>query len=73
MAELQRVLAARQLLDELDRVSAELSIPFIVLKGGALVAEGERVPLDLGDVDVSIPSEAALEVWRARPRSRRGA
>jgi len=64
-AELQRVLAARRLLDELDRVSAELSIPFVVLKGGALAAESERAPLDLGDVDVLIPSDAAVDVWRA--------
>jgi hypothetical protein len=64
-AELQRVLAARQLLEELDRVSADLAIPLVVLKGGALAAERERAPLDLGDVDVLLPSEVALDVWSA--------
>jgi hypothetical protein len=64
-AELQRVLAARQSLKQVDRMSTELGIPFVVLKGGALVAEADRAPLDLGDVDVLISPDVALDVWRA--------
>ena len=54
--ELQRVLAARVGLAELDGVCAALGISPVVLKGGATVADG--TPLDLGDLDLLVTGPA---------------
>lgn len=63
LAETQRVMAARAQLRELDALAAELGIEMIVLKGGAIVAESDREPIDLGDIDLLVTSEAAALVW----------
>jgi hypothetical protein len=64
-AELQRVLAARAILRELDDVAMQLNTRFDILKGGALACEARRSPLDLGDVDVLVAPERAEVVWDA--------
>jgi hypothetical protein len=63
-AEMQRVLAARSVLDSLDDVCAELGFAAIVLKGGALAGERGKAPLDLGDVDVLMPQDETMSLWR---------
>ncbi len=56
--ELQRVLAGRAALAELDGVAAALGIAPVVLKGGAALADG--TPLDLGDLDLLVGGDAAV-------------
>lgn len=63
LVEMQRVLAARALLDSLDNLGTDLGIAPIVLKGGALAAERDAAPLDLGDVDVLVDESVAGAVW----------
>ena len=65
LLETQRVLAARTTLDALDVIGAQLGVPVVALKGGAVVATPGMAPLDLGDVDVLIARSDAERVWDA--------
>jgi hypothetical protein len=64
-AELQRVLAARLLVRELDAIGERAGLRFTVLKGGALAADPARKPVDLGDVDAIATHAPAEHAWRA--------
>ncbi len=61
--EMQRVLAARGQLAELDRLAAAFGVMPIVLKGGATVAEGTA--LDLGDIDLLVTGDVAATLAAA--------
>lgn len=63
--ELQRVLAARLLVRELDAIGERDGVRLTLLKGGALAADPARQPLDLGDVDVLATRDDAKRVWRS--------
>jgi hypothetical protein len=63
--ELRRVLAARESLRQLESISERLQLNPIVFKGGAVVAERSRQPLDLGDIDVLVPSSSVPALWEA--------
>jgi hypothetical protein len=63
--ELQRVLAARLIVRELDAIGERAGLRFTALKGGAVVADATRQPLDLGDVDVLVPSATTERAWHA--------
>jgi len=63
--ELQRVLAARLVIRELDGIGERAGIRFTLLKGGAIAADGTREPLDLGDVDVLVAPEHTARAWQA--------
>jgi hypothetical protein len=56
--ELQRVLAARVLVREIDAVAVDVGACLTLLKGAAIVADVARQPLDLGDVGC-VPLERA--------------
>lgn len=64
-SELQRVLAARQLVRDLDVVARDVGVRLTLLKGAAIAARPERQALDLGDVDVLVAPESADAVWTA--------
>jgi hypothetical protein len=64
-AELQRVLAARLLVRELDALGVRDGVRFTLLKGAALAADSTRPPLDLGDVDVLATPETRNRAWSA--------
>ena len=65
LEEIQRVMAARGVLREVDLIASHLGIRVAVLKGGALVRDPQRTPVDLGDVDVLLsPAEAKL-LWQS--------
>ena len=61
--ELQRALAARAQLAELDALAVALGVMPIVLKGGACIAEGATV--DLGDLDLLVTGDVADLLARA--------
>ena len=61
--EIQRVLAARAILDSLDDAGVDLGINLVILKGGALAAERDVTPLDLADVDALVDDDAAILLW----------
>jgi hypothetical protein len=63
--ELQRVLAARLVIRELDAIGERAGVRFTLLKGGALVADPTQQPLDLGDVDALATPESTERAWRA--------
>jgi hypothetical protein len=63
--ELQRVLAARLIVRELDVIGEGAGVRFIALKGGAVAADAARQPFDLGDVDALTTGEARETAWRA--------
>lgn len=63
--ELQRVLAARSIVRDLDAIGERAGVRFILLKGGALAADPARPPLDLGDVDVLATPESTERAWDA--------
>jgi len=64
-SEMQRVLAARLILRELDAVCDAARLRIIVLKGGAHAADARLEALDLGDVDVLAREGESNVVWRA--------
>ena len=64
-AEMQRVLAARLLVRDLDVIGERSGVRFTVLKGGALAADATRQPVDLGDVDVLTAPESTEQAWQA--------
>lgn len=63
--ELQRVLAARLVLRELDSIADGAGMRATALKGGAIAADTRAQPLDLGDVDVLVASGNATLLWDA--------
>ncbi|HEX7978454.1 MAG TPA: hypothetical protein VF461_07625 [Gemmatimonadaceae bacterium] len=63
--ELQRVLAARLIVRELDAIGQRAGLRFIALKGGAVAADATRQPLDLGDVDVLVTGAPPEHAWHA--------
>jgi hypothetical protein len=63
LAEMQRVMAARSQLRDLDGIAARLGLHAVVLKGGALVVESDRVAVDLGDLDLLVDRDAAALLW----------
>jgi hypothetical protein len=63
--ELQRVLAARLIVRELDAIGERAGLRFTALKGGAVAADATRQPLDLGDVDVLATGAPPEEAWSA--------
>ena len=64
-SELQRVLAARSIVRDLDAIGEPAGVRFILLKGGALAADPARPPVDLGDVDVLTAPESTERAWNA--------
>jgi hypothetical protein len=65
LQEMQRVMAARAELRLLDSIAVAHDVEIVVLKGGAVVAEQDRAPLDLGDVDLLTSRDGATKVWQA--------
>ena len=65
LREMQRVMAARGALRVLDTIAESLGIELTVLKGGAVAAQSDRIPLDLGDVDVLTVRDDAATIARA--------
>jgi hypothetical protein len=65
LQEMQRVMAARAELRLLDSIAVAQGVEIVVLKGGAVVAEQDRAPLDLGDVDVLTSRDGATKLWQA--------
>jgi hypothetical protein len=63
--EMQRVLAARLLIRELDVIGERAGVRFTLLKGGAVAADPTQQPLDLGDVDALAARESTERAWNA--------
>jgi len=61
--EMQRVLAARLLIRELDAIGERAGVRFTLLKGGAVAADPTLQPLDLGDVDVLAARGSVERAW----------
>jgi hypothetical protein len=63
IAELQRILAARTVVSQLDRLASELGVRLTILKGAVAAVQHSRQPVDLGDVDVLVSTEDASTTW----------
>lgn len=61
--EMQRVLAARNVLRLLDDAARESDVRVVILKGGVAAAEPSWQPVDLGDVDILVAAEDGERFW----------
>jgi hypothetical protein len=66
--EMQRVLAARAVIREIELLCANTDVRLSVLKGGAHAVDGRLTPLDLGDVDLLAERGQSAEAWTALVR-----
>jgi hypothetical protein len=64
-AELQRVLAARHVIRELDELAGDSGIRLSILKGGAHAVMRGRQPVHVSDVDVLVARRDAPAAWNA--------